>query len=389
MATKNDFPLIRGRKMRITRLDGCGRPMYGDEGMAVSEGFVSVAFTAQTTEAEEIVVTNAGGKTCARDAGSPEFNGYSLEITFCGVQPCIIEMLTGQPPVTDALGDVVGFKMNTGVDTSTVAFALEVWAGVPGVECSSDAEEAAGSYGYILVPFVAPGVVGDFTIENAAINFVITGATTKDGNGWGVGPYEVVPGVDGACTVLPDPLDGDDHLYVIWTSCLPPENTDGCEVIPDPPVIPIEGVVNGAPGSWVPGNATAPADLAGLKADPVVGDAGSAKPSAPWTVGDYIELGDGSSAAWNGVEWVIGPLLAISGVVEGTPGMFEPASARLPGNLADLTADAVVGVGGSNAPTTAWTTGNSVVLADASDAHWDGAAWVVGAAPAASAGRKK
>jgi len=306
MATKNDYTLIRGRRMRVTRLDGCGRPVTGEEGMAVSEGFISVGFTAQTTEAEEITVTTAGGKTCARDPGSPEFNGYQLEITFCGVQACIIEMLTGQPPVHDAIGDVVGFKMNSSVDTTTRAFALELWAGVPGVECAPDSDDTSGSFGYILVPFVTPGVVGDFSVENAAINFVVSGASTKDGNGWGAGPYEVVPGVDGACTVLPEPLDGDDHLYVVWTSCAPPDETDGCLEIPAPPAIAIEGVTAGTPGSFVPANANVPANLAALQADPVIGDSGSNKPTAMWDTGQFILLGDGSSASWNGTEWVEG-----------------------------------------------------------------------------------
>lgn len=227
MATKNDYSLVRGRRMRVTRLDGCGAPVVGTESSAVTEGFISVAFTAQTTEAEAITVVNAGGKTCIDDKGTPAFNGYGLEITFCGVQPCILEMLTGQPVVTDAEDEVVGFKMNTSVDQSAQAFALELWSGVPGVACEAG---AGGSYGYILVPFVSSGVVGDFTIENAAVNFVVTGASTKDGNGWGTGPTSYLPvaGVGGVASALPEALDPDDHLYVVWTSVAPPDATDGC-----------------------------------------------------------------------------------------------------------------------------------------------------------------
>lgn len=218
-----NFTMIRGRRMRVTRLDGCGAPVVGDSSTSVSSGFISVAFAAQTTEAEVIEVTNADGKICARDTGSPQFNGYNLDITFCGVEPCIIEMLTGQPVVMDATDEVIGFRMNSKVDQTAQGFALEVWTGIPGEACAS----GAGTFGYILVPFVSSGVVGDFTVENAAINFTVTGASTKDGNGWGTGPYSVF-GTTLAPTKLPEALDKDDHLYVAMTTLAPPEPTDGC-----------------------------------------------------------------------------------------------------------------------------------------------------------------
>lgn len=64
-------------------------------------------------------------------------------------------------------------------------------------------------------------------------------------------------------------------------------------------------VTAGTPGSFTP-SGTAPDDLAALKADPVVGDAGSSKPGAAWTTGQYIVLGDSSQAHWNGTAWVTG-----------------------------------------------------------------------------------
>jgi len=305
VATKSNYSLIRGRRMRVTRLDGCGHPVYGTDTQSVTDGFVSVGFTAQTTEAEPVEITNANGDICARDPGNPKFNGYQLEITFCGVQPCIFEMLTGQPPVLDATGETVGFKMNTAIDTSASAFALEVWAGVPGVQCATGTS-GGGSFGYVLIPFVSSGVVGDFTIENAAVNFVVSGASTKDGNGWGIGPYDVVPDAAGDADRLPMPLDKDDHLYVVWTPIAPPEETDGCVALAEPPEIALTGVTAGTPGSFQPPNATAPSNLADLKADPVVGDGGTNNPSTVWNTGEYVVLGDGTDAYWNGTAWASG-----------------------------------------------------------------------------------
>ena len=219
MATAKSFPLVRGRMMRVTKTDGCCGPAYGPDSSVVTEGFVSVALTAAITEPEEITVTNANGKTCVRDAGSPTFQGYGAEITFCEVQPCLFSLITGMPLVTDATGEIIGFKMNSKIALDSSGFALEVWMGVPGVACEAGGGGSGGS-GYLLLPCLSGGVIGDFTIENAAITFTVTGAATKDGNAWGTGPY-------GDMT-LNEALDVDDHLYVAFTTAAVPAVTDGC-----------------------------------------------------------------------------------------------------------------------------------------------------------------
>jgi hypothetical protein len=63
-----------------------------------------------------------------------------------------------------------------------------------------------------------------------------------------------------------------------------------------------------------------------------------------------------------------------TGATAGAPGSFTPSGAEAPANLAAMT-------GITATPATAWTTGQHVVLGDASQAHWNATAWVVGAAP--------
>jgi hypothetical protein len=287
--------------MRVTKVDGCCAPDYGPDNMVVTEGFVSVALTANINEGEEIVVTNASGKTCVRDPGESEFNGYGVEITFCEVSPCLFSIVTGQPSVVNADGDVVGFRMNSGVSLSGSGFALEVWMGVPGVACLGE----AGAYGYLLLPCLQGGVIGDFTIENAAVTFTVTGAATKEGNGWGVGPYDVVD--DGGPSPLPDPLDGNDHLYAIFTTVPPPEVTDGCVALEVPTGI-STGATAGSPGTWTPGGTTPPVNVPNLIAGSPVDV--TASPATPWTTGQYVQTGTsgvGGQAHWDGDSWAAGP----------------------------------------------------------------------------------
>lgn len=91
-----------------------------------------------------------------------------------------------------------------------------------------------------------------------------------------------------------------------------------------------------------------------------------------------IEFGDATSSVV--ITGAGGASIAITGVTAGTPGSFAPVDATVPPTLAALKGDAVVGDSGSNAPTTAWTTGQFVNLGTGT-AHWDGDEWIAGSAP--------
>lgn len=60
-----------------------------------------------------------------------------------------------------------------------------------------------------------------------------------------------------------------------------------------------------------------------------------------------------------------------TGATAGTPGSFTPSGATPPANLAALT-------GITASPSSAWTTGQYIVLGDGSHAHWTGTAWAAG-----------
>ncbi len=254
MGQSRCFSPVHGRAMRVTKLDGCGRPVYGDESVGVSDGFVSVAFTANTDEGEEINVTNAAGKTCVRDTPCPTFLNYGVEIEFCNVDPALLAILTGQATEYDDAGVADGFRVNSDVNACDSAFAIEVWTGVPGVGCAADADPDASPSGYLLLPFLQGGVMGDFTVENDAISFTVTGAATKTGGGWGVGPYNVVRS-GGVPSPLGSPILSGDHLLVKYTDVAPPPPFCGTQPLLDPEgaaLTSVAGVVAGPEVTFTP-----------------------------------------------------------------------------------------------------------------------------------------
>lgn len=189
--------LVKGRRIRVTKLDACGRPVYGDTTQVTTKGFISVAFTANTTDSDEINVTNAAGEVCVYEASVTSLAGYGIEIQFCNVDPELLSIVTGQPVVLGADGSTVtGFDIDTAVGTTASTFALELWAGTPTANACAD-PNAQGAFGYLLLPFVAGGILGDFTVENGSVTFTISGANTKEGNSWGAGPYPVMLGNNG------------------------------------------------------------------------------------------------------------------------------------------------------------------------------------------------
>ena len=228
MAGNKCFSLIRGRVMRVTRLDGCGAVIEGATSSVVSDGFITVGLTAQTDEGTTISVQNAAGDICILDEPAPKFTGYEITIEFCQVNPGLYEILTGGDVVNDAAAtpNAVGFRMNSGVNASDSGFALEVWSQVPTAVC----EPGSGvNYGYFLVPFVQGGILGDFTIGNDAVNFTMSGAKSKDGSSWAEGPYDVVKGAADVDSALLVPIDPKDHLHMQLTTVPPPDAS--CEYI--------------------------------------------------------------------------------------------------------------------------------------------------------------
>lgn len=214
------FNIVRGKRVRITRLDECGNPFdYGTPASSVvTSGFISVGLTAVTEAGTEIVQRNANGDLCVNDRSRDLFKRWDLAISLCEVNPSLAEMVSNATVEEDWNGDVVGIRVPEGA--ALESFALELWTGVPGSDCVPGEPSV---YGYLLLPFVVPGVLGNMTVQNGATTFEIRGQTRGAG-GWGVGPYDVVPtDGEGGAGPLAVAMDTDEHHLLRTTTVAPPE----------------------------------------------------------------------------------------------------------------------------------------------------------------------
>ena len=226
MATRCFTPVL-GKRLRAVALDECGNtPASGTaDSVAVTDGFISVTLSAEVEDGTEIITKKADGSLCVNEMTASSFKRFTLEVEFCGVDPGLLSVVTNAEIYENYESVAAGIVVPEG--TINKKFSLELWTGLSGEACAEGDEEASG---YMLLPFVQAGVLGDITIDGEnAVTFSMTGAYTNGGNAWLTGPFNVISdGTDPA--PLPTALDPLDHLLLIATGIAPP--AAACGLVP-------------------------------------------------------------------------------------------------------------------------------------------------------------
>jgi hypothetical protein len=227
------YGVLRGRRMRVTRLDECGVPIPGAGNEVTSKGFIKCDVSSEVEDGDDYTTKNAAGELCINESGDPQLKWLTTSIDFCNVDPELFGLMTGMPLVMDGDAEnpsAIGFSVDE--DTfATVAFALEIWTDVAGQTCGTGGK----TYGYALFPYNVQGALGDLTIENGAATFTIASRTHRD-SGWGIGPYEVV-NVAGEPSHLLTPIRPGEHMRQFLTDVAPPADACGAGTVPALPEI--------------------------------------------------------------------------------------------------------------------------------------------------------
>lgn len=373
---------VRGTALRITRLNADGAPAVGTGcDVYLTGGFINFTFTPEYSEGDEVEIKNAAGEVCVYYKMPDTLKNMTVGLELCDPDPVLTQLLVGGEVLTATAQDgacappgsspgdtlAVGYAAEKqGVEANPYGVALEVWA-----QAVVNGKAAPGCpYWHYLIPFAKLRLDGDRVVENGNLATVFTG--TGGGNAaFGSGPNMALDDVD------PVPPEGafdwdfpayTDRPFLYARDDLAPVGLSGCFTNEGTP---LTGITAGSPATLVPSDGNRPANLADLQALGALGN------STAWTQGQYVVLGDGTEAHWDGDSWEAGRAPAVdivaTGATAGTPGTFSPAGATPPANLAAMSSVTAT-------PTTAWTTGQHVVLGDASQAHWTGTAWASGAA---------
>lgn len=203
---------IGAKRMRVTLVDGCGRPVYGPQSQVVSSGFVSIEIEPEVEEGEDQSQKTAGGEQCISAKGPDVIKWWNLAIEFCEVDPDMwLIMNRTWKRVTDATR-----TKTTGVRpalefSDQLGFALELWpkaAGGASAVCdpTKPGDEDFFVSGYFMFPWCLGNAPESFTLENSPTTFTLN-ARTRTGSLWGKGPYDVTRDAQGNPAPLLDYID--------------------------------------------------------------------------------------------------------------------------------------------------------------------------------------
>lgn len=183
------FSVLRLPMIRVTSENSCGTVNTGTGVQITSSGLISVAMAVNQEDRQDYFTLNADAQPCVTNTAPPILKWIDLTITFCNVDPRLINLISGEPLVVDDSTTPVAIGWDTSVGSvNTVNFGFEGWSRIGGT--SSACGGTTTPYGYFLLPWVTEGVVGDITLENGVANFTVTARTQAGGN-WGIGPYNV------------------------------------------------------------------------------------------------------------------------------------------------------------------------------------------------------
>jgi len=220
-------------RVRATLLSSCGVPVTGCS-TVVSDGIISVEMTKEYEDREEFFVKNGDGVFCVRETNPPILKWLNLTLTFCNVDPELVNIMSAEPLVLDDAVSprATGFSTQEG-SAANANFALETWTRITGagVPCTGGQE-----FGYMLFPWIVEGTVGDLTLEDGVANFVLQ-ARTRSQSPWGLGPYMVdySDNPAGSTTQIPllTPILSTQHMRAFLTRLAPPTAVCGCQNLAD------------------------------------------------------------------------------------------------------------------------------------------------------------
>lgn len=229
------FSLLRFAAARVTKLTSCGAVVSSACSTAATVGgIITVSMTREVVERQDYTTLDGDGNICIGDTKAEVLKWIPVEITFCRVDPEMLNIMTAEPLVlNDAAAPLaVGWRTQQG-SAANAFFAFEGWVRVSGADCP----EGQPQYGYFLLPFMKEAVIGDVAFENAAVTFTVSGIAVI-GSQWGTGPYNIRLALSGPDLGEPQPLltaiGALDFRHLQLTTMPPPLAGCGCTVLPAP-----------------------------------------------------------------------------------------------------------------------------------------------------------
>lgn len=232
--------LIKGTRIRLTKVNSCGLPIAGPANFLVTDGFVRVAITPVMKDRKEIEQENAEGKVCFSDTTPAIRKHHTVELEMCNVNTGAITLLNGWPQVLNFAEVPIGYQDLPDVE-GDYGVVLEVWtAGKSEDDCPAPTDDdiftmpgSGRKYGYLVIAAKEWVLDGGLSIGADVSTVKFTGISFAVPH-WGKGPWNVMEiDEDGTPGRMLTPMNDKSHYRLFRTGVTPPESTPGdgpCEL---------------------------------------------------------------------------------------------------------------------------------------------------------------
>jgi hypothetical protein len=234
--------------LRFTKIDSCGRPIYGPASTLVIDCFETIQINPDIEDGEEISRVSANGDICIYLPGKKQDRGFEVIANVIKWYPNLPTMLNpNYLQAIDELGNITGYQHVPNISL-TAGVAIEGWESVAGIPCADDVD---GNWKYFLLPYVVNWAPGDKEKGNTAAADEWNGHTIA-GTAWGTGPYNVRRNASTLVAgKLQSALTTDAHQYDELVTLAPP--VASCESQPlSNPAGPALALTTCTPASMAP-----------------------------------------------------------------------------------------------------------------------------------------
>jgi hypothetical protein len=296
MAARDGASSILGTWMRVTPLDVAGN-IDADKPVLNSKGFITATFSPQFEDGDEITEKAADGSVCVSFKVDDSFTRVDFSLSLCDVDPEVTALLAGGNVILDGDGAVVGYSSPVAGAKVGNPVAIEIWS--QAIVAGKPASDRP--FWHWVFPYVKVRYEGDREIGNSRMANEFTGQGVGNSALVGLGLNPVNAGDDYVTyrEALINPFSyvrstGQPDTQPLLSSSWP----DVAGNIT--PYLAPSGVTPGEPGAFTPSGATLPYDFGDLVALGALGE------TTAWDTGEYVTLGDGTNAHWNGTAWESG-----------------------------------------------------------------------------------
>jgi hypothetical protein len=212
------YAMVRGRVIRVTKLSAVGGVLDEPGQYVVSNCITKVGINEIVDAGSNDVIRDSNEDPMLHFVKETEILGHTADINFLKVDPGVLELVSGNPPVYDWTDPeaTIGFDQMLRTRANT-AFALEVWSKIANRGCGGDegfgeapfGESFFGGgditqrWGYTIFPFLKGGYLGGFEFANSTVTFQLKGAQSRWGTRWGIGPFDLIDGLRQPSAIRP------------------------------------------------------------------------------------------------------------------------------------------------------------------------------------------